>query len=126
MSSKKRKKDEGVSPWISLPLLCVVVSFILYLGVYRPLRDFKIETLESESVKTRFQNTFEGLDQNGPLTVSQREWVVETANKEKCSCGCGYTLAACIRTDDACPWRSKNLDHVKELIGMATGKHKTG
>jgi hypothetical protein len=124
MSSKKRKKDDNVSPWLFIPLLGAVIIIVLYLTVYRTLHDFKAVKLESESIKTRFQDTFPGLDQTGALSAARRKWVVQTANKEKCSCGCGYTLAACLKGDGQCPVRDKNIARVKELIEKVP--HETG
>ena len=121
MSSKRHKKDD-VPAWVSISLLSSVVLFILYLGVYRTYRDFRAEKTEAERVKTRFQETFAGLEQTGPLTASQRSWVVQMANQEKCACGCGYTLAACLKTDEQCPIREKNLARVKELSQKSFAK----
>jgi hypothetical protein len=121
MSSKNRK-NEYVSMWVSIPLLMLVCFFIVYLGVYRTYRDFQIEKTKSERVKTQFQGTFSGLEQVGPLTDAQRNWVIQKANKEKCACGCGYTLAACLKTDEQCPIREKNLTRVKELSQIPSTK----
>ena len=102
--------------WLSIPLFTSVVLLVLYLGVYKPYHNFEIEKTEAEQVKTQFQETFAGLEQGGPLTALQRNRVVQAANHEKCTCGCGYTLAACLKTDQQCPIREKNLAMVKEMI----------
>ena len=36
------------------------------------------------------------------LSASQREIFVRFANAERCTCGCGYTLAACRAFDSSC------------------------
>ena len=114
--SSKRHKNDATPAWVSLPLLTSIVFLILYLGVYRTYRDFRTEKTEVERVKIKFHETFPGLEQAGSLSSSQRTRIVQTANKEKCPCGCGYTLAACLKSDEQCPVREKNLARVADLI----------
>lgn len=48
------------------------------------------------------------------LTMGQKKKVMEEANREGCTCGCGMTLAQCIVTDRACPLRSSHTAHLQK------------
>ena len=43
------------------------------------------------------------------LTSSERRSALEAANRERCICGCGMTLARCVSTDMTCPLRDQNI-----------------
>ena len=47
------------------------------------------------------------------VTPGQREIFLRFANAERCTCGCGYTLAACRTYDTTCP---VSLPIVKALL----------
>ncbi len=65
--------------------------------VARALRLARIETDE----KTRWVDELPDLDL-AALTPASREVFLRLANGRSCSCGCGFTLAACRRFDDQC------------------------
>jgi hypothetical protein len=55
-----------------------------------------------EDDKTRWMDEVEGADV-GSLSPARRDLFVGIANTRACTCGCGYTLAACRRYDTTCP-----------------------
>ncbi len=56
---------------------------------------------DSAAIKTRWVDEVPGFDLSG-LDSSGREIFVRFANAERCTCGCGYTLAACRVYDSSC------------------------
>jgi hypothetical protein len=56
------------------------------------------------------------------LDAKQKRGVLETANAERCTCGCGMTLAQCIATDSTCPIRQDNVDKLKTMVNDAARK----
>jgi hypothetical protein len=53
------------------------------------------------------------------LDATQKRGVLETANAQRCTCGCGMTLAQCIATDSTCPIRQDNVDKLKTMVQNA-------
>src|SRR5204862_1231892 len=50
------------------------------------------------------------------LTPAKREIFLRFANAERCTCGCGYTLAACRAYDLTCPVSlPRSEEHTSEL-----------
>ena len=50
------------------------------------------------------------------LDATQKRGVLETANAQRCTCGCGMTLAQCIATDSTCPIRQDNVEKLKTMV----------
>lgn len=81
------------------------------------IRQAQLSIQSSPAVfKTKYHEVFPGSEEAASLSAEKNQWVVRAANREQCPCKCGYTLAACLKTDSACPIRSKNLARVRELI----------
>jgi hypothetical protein len=57
--------------------------------------------VDSTEIKQRWQDEIADLDLSG-LTTRQREIFLRRANSERCTCGCGFTLAACRAYDAEC------------------------
>ena len=57
------------------------------------------------------------------LTAGQRETFIRFANAERCSCGCGFTLAACRRFDSACEVSTPRVEALLDSVrrGLVTG-----
>ena len=53
------------------------------------------------------------------LTSSERMSALQTANRERCSCGCGMTLARCVSTDMTCPLREQNIQSIRTMVREA-------
>lgn len=50
------------------------------------------------------------------LTTSSRRSALRAANRARCSCGCGMTLAQCVATDSTCPIREINIERIRALV----------
>ena len=57
--------------------------------------------LDSIAYKSRWLDDVRGID-DSKLTDKQKEIFVRFANAERCTCGCGYTLAGCKASDMTC------------------------
>jgi hypothetical protein len=113
MKSPKKRKTEKSSWWL-LSLAGLLVAGLVANVVYRTFRDIKVQSPEW---KTRFHADFPGLE---GLAGPERDRVVKEANREPCPCGCGYTLASCLKGDLNCPIRSKNQAKLREIIREAS------
>ena len=58
--------------------------------------------VDSAELKMRWQDEAKGVDVS-MLDPRQRQLFVRFANAQRCTCGCGYTLAACRAYDSTCP-----------------------
>lgn len=62
----------------------------------------QIPGVDSSFIKTRWMDVVLGPDVSD-FDDAQRELFVRHANARPCTCGCGYTLAACRTYDPSCP-----------------------
>lgn len=53
------------------------------------------------------------------LSSKQKRTALEAANRARCTCGCGMTLAQCVSTDSTCPLRDGNIDRIKGMVAQA-------
>jgi hypothetical protein len=53
------------------------------------------------------------------LNETQKEAALTEANAERCTCGCGMTLAQCVATDMTCPVRENNITRIRGLVQKA-------
>ena len=70
---------------------------------------------DSTEIKTGWRDEVRGID----LTVfnpAQREIFVSLANAEACTCGCGYTLAACRENDLTCPVSLPRVEALRDSV----------
>ncbi len=102
--------------WAVLALFAAVFTGIFVLLGRQASRDIQADSPEE---KTRFQGEFPGLEAAAQLGPERKKRVVEQANRERCSCRCGYTVASCLKLDSRCPLRPANLARVAQLIEEA-------
>jgi hypothetical protein len=50
------------------------------------------------------------------LPSSSRRTALQAANRARCNCGCGMTLAQCVATDSTCPVRETNIERIRTLV----------
>jgi hypothetical protein len=50
------------------------------------------------------------------LGSSAKKTVLQAANRARCTCSCGMTLAQCVATDSTCPVRTENIDKIKTMV----------
>src|SRR5215467_11105920 len=56
---------------------------------------------DSTAIKSRWMDQVQGFDVSH-LSPKQHELFIRFANAERCTCGCGYTLAGCRSYDSEC------------------------
>jgi hypothetical protein len=56
---------------------------------------------DSTAIKSAWHDDISGVDVTG-LTPKQHDIFLRYANSERCTCGCGYTLAGCKASDMSC------------------------
>jgi hypothetical protein len=57
--------------------------------------------VDSTAIKNAWHDEVAGVDL-GALSPSRRSLFLRFANAERCTCGCGYTLAGCLASDMTC------------------------
>jgi hypothetical protein len=53
------------------------------------------------------------------LTGDQKRDALTEANAERCTCGCGMSLAQCVATDMTCPVRENNITRIRGMVQKA-------
>jgi hypothetical protein len=53
------------------------------------------------------------------LDSKQKKTALEAANRARCTCGCGLTLAQCVATDSTCPLRDSNIVRIEAMVEKA-------
>ena len=71
--------------------------------------------VDSIALKSRWTDEIEGIDL-ARLSPERREIFLRFANAERCTCGCGYTLAACRAYDPTCPSSPKRVEALLDSV----------
>lgn len=53
------------------------------------------------------------------LSSSSRRGALQAANRARCTCGCGMSLAQCVATDSTCPIRETNIQRIRTIVREA-------
>ena len=53
------------------------------------------------------------------LSSNEKQTALEAANRARCTCGCGMTLAQCVVTDMTCPLREQNIQSIRTMVREA-------
>ena len=53
------------------------------------------------------------------LSPKEKSNALDAANRARCTCTCGMTLAQCVATDSTCPVRHDNIDKIKRMVEEA-------
>lgn len=53
------------------------------------------------------------------LNNDQKRAALVEANADRCTCGCGMTLAQCVATDMTCPVRESNITKIRGMVQRA-------
>lgn len=75
--------------------------------------------VDSAEIKSRWHDEIRGIELGG-LDPAAREIFVRFANAERCTCGCGYTLAGCKASDMSCEVSGARLEAL--LDSVRTGR----
>ena len=78
-------------------------------------RALLIARLDSVAFKSRWHDDVRGIPLE-QLTTPQRKIFLQFANAERCTCGCGYTLAGCRATDMNCDISGPHLEALFDSV----------
>ena len=98
----KRKKSAGVPTFVKLGLAILVVGGLGYLAS----ETAGVAYGEDDILVVDFSN----------LNEAQKLTALREANGQRCTCGCGMTLAECVSTDSTCPIREPNIQRIKDIV----------
>ena len=71
--------------------------------------------VDSTEIKQRWQDQAAGIDVSG-LDSTRLELFLRHANAQRCTCGCGYTLAGCRASDMTCDVSGARLEALLDSI----------
>ncbi len=54
------------------------------------------------------------------LPSAAKKTALQAANRARCTCTCGMTLAQCVATDSTCPVRVENIGKIKTMVAQAS------
>ena len=132
--------ERGRVRWVGVVALAVLVAGVaLAITQWRPLRpsiaprdvaspdtsDAVIDEalsqapVDSAELKSRWMDEVKDIDVS-MLTAKQLDIFVRYANAERCTCGCGFTLAACRTFDPTCPVSQPRVEALRDSV--ASGK----
>lgn len=83
--------------------------------IARAMRDVPVPPADSAEIKSRWHDEVRGIELAG-VSDPQRELFVRFANAERCTCGCGYTLAGCKASDMSCEVSGARLEALLDSI----------
>ena len=84
--------------------------------VEQALRQIPFE-VDSEAIKTAWTEDVRGFDL-AALSGKRRGLFLRFANSERCTCGCGYTLAACRAFDLTCPVSQPRVQSLYDSVAQ--------
>jgi hypothetical protein len=70
---------------------------------------------DSSVIRDRWHDEVAGIDLSG-LDARRRDLFLRFANAERCTCGCGYTLAGCRATDMDCEVSGPRLVALRDSV----------
>jgi hypothetical protein len=70
---------------------------------------------DSVAIKTGWRDRVRGIDM-AAFTPAQRELFLRFANAEPCTCGCGFTLAACRDNDLTCEVSLPRVEALRDSV----------
>ena len=83
--------------------------------IARALRQVPDAPPDSTEIKTGWRDEVRGIDL-AVFTPKQREIFVRMANAQACTCGCGFTLAACRENDLTCPVSLPRVEALRDSV----------
>jgi len=84
-----------------------------------------VAPVDSSAIKSRWWDEVRGADLGG-LDAKRREIFLRFANAERCTCGCGYTLAGCKASDMSCEVSGGMIDALLDSIRAGKIKNARG
>ena len=81
--------------------------------------------VDSVALKSRWMDEVKGVDV-AALDAGQRQIFLRFANAERCTCGCGYTLAACRTYDLTCPVSLPRVEKLRDSVRVGWIRSASG
>jgi hypothetical protein len=81
--------------------------------------------VDSAAIKSEWRDEVRGIDV-AKLDEREQEIFVRFANAERCTCGCGYTLAACRTYDLTCPVSGSILEKLRDSVAAGLVRSAAG
>lgn len=95
-------------------------------GVDDPVtRSLRMAEPDSTAIKQRWVEEIPNLDVS-MLDPTQLETFVRFANAEQCTCGCGFTLAACRAYDATCDASGPRVEALRDSVAKGLVKLRKG
>lgn len=95
-------------------------------GVDDPItRSLRMTDVDSTTIKQRWVEEIPNLDVS-MLDPTQLETFVRFANAEQCTCGCGFTLAACRAYDATCDASGPRVEALRDSVAKGLVKLRKG
>lgn len=95
-------------------------------GVDDPVtRSLRMTDVDSTAIKQRWVEEIPNLDVS-MLDPTQLETFVRFANAEQCTCGCGFTLAACRAYDATCDASGPRVEALRDSVAKGLVKLRKG
>ena len=98
-------------------LISRVKSFAITLGVLAVIAGVIYALARSPSIAYN-ERDLTDIDFTS-LNADQKRAALVEANGDRCTCGCGMTLAQCVATDMTCPIRTDNIARIKTMVSEA-------
>lgn len=103
--ARPRKRARSLPPILTWLAVAAGVALIVW-GISRTAG---VAYTEKDIAVVSFSN----------LTSGERRSALQAANRERCTCGCGMTLARCVSTDMTCPLRERNIQSIRTMVREA-------
>jgi hypothetical protein len=105
--AKKRHRHKKSRGWSAVKWIALVGG--LALGGYALAQNAGVPFDENDIRVVNFS----------VLDDSQKRSALREANRERCPCGCGMTLAQCVSIDSTCPLRETNIGKIRAMVADA-------
>ena len=103
------RRDRGKATRLPAPVKWIVTAGVVALVVYGVSQMSSIAYTDRDIAVVDFSM----------LSAKDKNIALETANRARCTCTCGMTLAQCVATDSTCPVRNDNIDRIKRMVEEA-------
>jgi hypothetical protein len=107
--ASRSKQDRRKAGRLSKPVKWLVTAGVVALVVYGVSQMSSIAYTDRDIAVVDFS----------VLSPKERNNALEAANRARCTCTCGMTLAQCVATDSTCPVRNDNIDRIKRMVEEA-------
>lgn len=81
--------------------------------------------IDSTEIKTGWRDDVPGIDL-AAFDPARREILLRHANSRMCTCGCGFTLAACRTYDPTCPVSLPRVEALRDSVAQGQITHADG